>query len=170
MSTEDLGNALDEAFGERPKVAERAGVWDFVTEERKLELTELWEKAGVNRVKFENPNAIEMAVRHVLDKAGVYYIPEFLLSDMHVDIYVPECRLVIECDGDYWHTRPGVRIADSKRDAVHKSSNRRVVRLWEVDIVKDAEKALKKQLTDQCIELRGVTTCATTSNARSTLT
>ena len=162
MSIEELNDALEEAFGEQPEVAERAGVWDFVTEERRLELTELWEKAGVNRVKFENPNAIEMAVRHVLDRASVYYIPEFLISQMHVDIYVPECRLVIECDGDYWHRRRGASATDGKRDAALHGLGYRVVRLWESDVLKNAWAALLVGIEKQGIELKGVTKCVTT--------
>ena len=47
-------------------------------------------------------------VRAVLDVLAVHYVTSARIDRFIVDIYVPSRMLVIECDGAYWHTRPGM--------------------------------------------------------------
>lgn len=42
--------------------------------------------------------------------------PQFPLGPYHADFAIPDIRLDIECDGDYWHAHPETRAKDEQRD------------------------------------------------------
>ena len=85
---------------------------------------------------------IELAIRAVLDEWGVTHIDNKHYSGKECDIFIPCCNLDIECDGDYWHGRPGIGESDRKRDVFMRALGYEVIRIWEKDIRKDAEEAL----------------------------
>jgi very-short-patch-repair endonuclease len=47
------------------------------------------------------------------------------------DFYIPEFNIVIEADGDYWHSLPNRKARDEARDATLKENGITVVRLSE---------------------------------------
>jgi hypothetical protein len=55
-------------------------------------------------------------------------------------------RLVIECDGDYWHSRPERAAMDRKRDGWFRHNNYRVVRIWERDIRANVQASVRAAL------------------------
>lgn len=54
-----------------------------------------------------------------------------------VDFYLPDVKLVIECDGDYWHSREGAAEHDAQKDAALNALGVYVLRLKETEINKD---------------------------------
>ena len=60
---------------------------------------------------------LEQAVERILTALGVDFYPQYPIGIYAADFYVPSRRLVIECDGDYWHNRPETKAKDMKRDA-----------------------------------------------------
>lgn len=81
-----------------------------------------------------NPSSIEITVRALLDSIGVAYTPQASIGRFTVDILIPEKRLVIECDGSYWHGLPGVAEKDAKRDEWLRRHGYDVLRLPEAEI------------------------------------
>lgn len=84
------------------------------------------------RIYLANPSSIELMVRNALDAMGVHYVPQFPIGRYAADIYVPQRRLVIECDGTYWHEQRRER--DQRRDAYMERHGYSVLRLAERDI------------------------------------
>ncbi len=77
---------------------------------------------------------LELIVRKLLDELGVSYIPTKQLGPYFVDIYIPAKKLVVECDGAYWHGRPDMRERDRKRDGWMRKNGYKVLRLLEEEI------------------------------------
>ena len=93
---------------------------------------------------FKSP--IEAAVRRVLQLRGVPFREQFRIGPYRADFYLPARRLVIECDGAAWHTRPHQRRYDARRDAYMRRLGYRVVRLTGGEIRRSAEAAVAKAL------------------------
>jgi very-short-patch-repair endonuclease len=71
-------------------------------------------------------------VASALDAYGIAYEAQTRIGRYLADFYVPGKCLVIECDGDYWHSQ---RVAhDGKRDAFLRGQGYGVLRLSERSI------------------------------------
>lgn len=91
----------------------------------------------------------EAAGYALLDSIGVAYERQAVFKGKFTpDATVPDARLVIQFDGDYWHDRKGTstearirrRVAlDRSQDAYIRACGWRVLRLWESDLLKDPE-------------------------------
>jgi very-short-patch-repair endonuclease len=82
--------------------------------------------------KFTGPTSIERRVRETIEGFGVEVHSEFPVSRRMVfDFYIPAFNLLIECDGDYWHSKPGVKKRDTRKDAHARKMGYRVERLSE---------------------------------------
>jgi len=72
-------------------------------------------------VKYCMPNkntSIEIIIKSVLDSLNILYEQQYIIKGFVVDFYLPDYNLLIECDGDYWHSRP----EQIKRDHTRKRS------------------------------------------------
>lgn len=86
-----------------------------------------------------HPTSIERAVQAVLDELGIAYKRQKCLGHWVVDFYIPDKNLVIEAEGDYWHSLPEVVEKDARRDAWLTAHGYKVLRLAEHDIKADAQ-------------------------------
>lgn len=50
----------------------------------------------------------------------------------------------IECDGDYWHNRPGAQEKDAIKTKQLQDKGYKVFRFWEKDIHKNFEKCINQ--------------------------
>lgn len=87
----------------------------------------------------------------ILDSIGVDYIPQYVIgAKFCVDAFVPSAKLVVQFDGNYWHGHPALfptpdarqqrRMSlDRSQDAYMAASGFRVVRVWECDLLKEAD-------------------------------
>lgn len=80
------------------------------------------------------PNSIERIVQQELEESQVDFIYEQPFGKYSLDFYIPSLKLDIECDGDYWHNRPGAKEHDAKRDEFVRSKGVEVVRITETTI------------------------------------
>jgi len=53
-----------------------------------------------------------------------------------VDVYIPSRKLVIECDGEYWHANPRTIETDLRKTEMLKDAGYNVLRLWGTEIHK----------------------------------
>lgn len=95
-----------------------------------------------------NPSSIEKMIWKELDKLNISYRTQvpFANGRFIVDIYVPAQRLIIECNGDYYHNYkifPESKKRDKAFEMYAKNNGYKLIWLWEHDIRKDPEKALK---------------------------
>jgi hypothetical protein len=70
---------------------------------------------------------------------------EVLLSDrkaiglLELDIYVPHLKSAIEYDGDYWHSLPGARERDTRKDVRCSEAGIRLLRVKELEYAMNPE-------------------------------
>lgn len=95
-----------------------------------------------------SPTKLERAGYALLDDLGIKYIPQHVIGEKFcVDAFVPEHKIVIQFDGDYWHGHPlrfpipdkrqKRRMAlDLSQDAYMAACGYSVIRIWESDIKK----------------------------------
>ena len=63
------------------------------------------------------PTGIEIAIARVLDALEIEYEEQKPMGRYIVDFFVPRKNLIIECDGYYWHNKPGAKEKDERKDA-----------------------------------------------------
>jgi len=84
--------------------------------------------------------SIEVKMAEELTARGIEYIEQYNLGDKFaLDFFIPEYNIVIECDGDYWHTRPEAICRDKRKNAYVKACGFSMYRFWEREINADVE-------------------------------
>jgi very-short-patch-repair endonuclease len=83
----------------------------------------------------------------------VDFIREFAVTrTMVFDFYIASFNLLIECDGDYWHSKPGIKTRDAAKTRKALRLGYRVERMSESFIVNgDLASHLKGLLTQQSL-------------------
>lgn len=86
-----------------------------------------WLKAGHKSTKngeYLKPSSIEIKVKEQLDYFGIKYIQQKRINDgkrnYFLDFYIPSLKLVIECNGDYWHSLEDKKERDRKLEKICK--------------------------------------------------
>lgn len=97
----------------------------------------------------KKPSSLETAGNAILDALGIVYQTQVLICDKFtVDVFVPSRNLVIQWDGDYWHGYNSAKDERQKRrkrldksqDAYMRKAGYKVIRFWEHEVKKEAEK------------------------------
>lgn len=115
---------------EKRKAGQRSS-WAALTDDGKFARTEPGRVLATAASSRTRPTSIERSVASVLDALGVSYLSQVPFGKYVADFVIPERKLIIECDGDYWHSRPGIPERDRKRDDWLNAQGYTVVRLWE---------------------------------------
>lgn len=84
------------------------------------------------------PTRIEEAVRDALTAAGVEFVFQYPVGPYVADFFIPEKHLILEVDGHYWHSLPGAKERDARRDADLVTLGYRVVHIPERRIKRGA--------------------------------
>jgi very-short-patch-repair endonuclease len=79
-------------------------------------------------------SSIELMVKDVLDQLGESYHHQYGIGKFLVDFYLPERNLVIEADGEYWHSLERGKERDRRKNQYLKESQINLIRLKESDI------------------------------------
>lgn len=103
--------------------------------------------------------APEKKMSSMLDELEVKFESQKILGDFIYDFYLPDCRLFIEVDGDYFHGHPDkyainelnalqrrVKQNDVLKDKLAKGLRYGILRFWECDI-NDDEETVKRTIT-----------------------
>lgn len=99
--------------------------------------------------------------KEFLEKLGVKYEEQFYVDSIkrYYDFYLPDYKVIIEVDGDYWHSygkvyeemtptqKKNARV-DKIKDEWALSHGIPIIRIWEHDINKNPEK-VKKTLIER---------------------
>ena len=85
---------------------------------------------------------IEVAMREELSRRGISFLPNKQIGKkFNVDIFI-EPNIVIECDGDYWHSSVQAIEKDGRRDKELKELGYVIYRFWEHEIKADVSKCV----------------------------
>jgi len=83
----------------------------------------------------KEPTSIEKKVYNELKAQGVLFERQKLINGKFlVDAYIPSLNLIIEADGDYWHSLPRVMKKDKAENAYLKKCGYNLLRLPEHEI------------------------------------
>lgn len=93
--------------------------------------------AEIRRGSVRQDTSIERAVCSVLTDFGIAFDKQVPLGGFITDVCIPRNRLVIECDGDYWHSLEGNRARDERKNRWMWDEEYHLVRLRESDINAD---------------------------------
>lgn len=80
---------------------------------------------------------IEIKIKLLLASWGIPFIHQYKIGisgSGWPDFYLPNSEAVIECDGDYWHSLPGAKEKDRKKDGIRDAIGMPVLRLLGSDI------------------------------------
>lgn len=97
----------------------------------------------------KQPTSIERLMRDALDRAGIIYefqYPIYNSAGLKLyacDFAIPSARLIIECDGNYWHAQPKVIASDKRKDGYLKSHGYNVLRFTETEIKQDVNRCVQ---------------------------
>lgn len=94
--------------------------------------------ARLNQKNIPNKNtSIELKIKGVLDVNNINYVQQHKLGNLFsCDFYLPDHNLVIECDGDYWHSLPLNKKYDRKKRIYCYTQGIGILRLSERSINK----------------------------------
>jgi very-short-patch-repair endonuclease len=82
--------------------------------------------------------SIEIKMADELNSRGIEYIDQHNLGNKFaLDFFLPKYNIVIECDGNYWHTLPDVVKRDKSKNAYIKACDLSLYRFWESEINMD---------------------------------
>lgn len=109
----------------RAKMAEAARRPDVIAKQQ---------AAAKRMAHIKGGTSIERAVRAKLESSGIPFEEQKGIWRYRVDFFLPESNEVIECDGDFWHSRPEAKARDARKDIYLASLGYRVWRFWESDI------------------------------------
>lgn len=92
---------------------------------------------AINALKsgFHN-TSIERKVEKELKKYNILFVKQKPICKGHfvVDFYLPEYKLVIECNGSYWHSLPEKIKRDKELENYVFSKGKDILWLWETQI------------------------------------
>lgn len=97
-------------------------------------------KRFINLPKNVSENTkIELKVKRQFDHYGIKYFQQKPLKRGHfiIDFYLPEYQLVVECNGNYWHSRPERKKRDKELEEYVLSKGKDILWLWEHEINDD---------------------------------
>lgn len=98
-------------------------------------------------LKSKPPTGLELALSKYLDSLDIKYIPQTRMGTAIVDAYIPDLKLCIFADGEYWHNKPGAKERDKKQVEDLKEHGYNVIRLKSVNYGYDLDFGpLKKYL------------------------
>jgi len=119
---------LAKEAGYRRYVEKHGGPWKGKADDPKFR--EILFKAWQNNQKTDT--SIELKVKEYLRELGIKYVhPYYLKPKFILDFYVPSLNLIIECDGDYWHSLPKVVKRDKAKNNYLTKRGFRLLRLPE---------------------------------------
>lgn len=109
-----------------------------------------WMKPALSIQKRYSISSIEDLMCEALDSLNIKYKRQKRIGRWYADIYIFNDNLIVECNGDYWHSLPN-RIKRDKEFAEYcKEKNIRIIFIWESEIKKNPRKAFIKEVNVLC--------------------
>lgn len=115
--------------------------WDSLSEEdRKIQLDKMLNSSNKNK-RFRE-TGIELKIKEQLEMNDISYRYQYYRYDKEnkkrffFDFYLPDYKLVIEANGDYWHSLPDMIERDKLKEQFILRTNHKILWLWEHEINK----------------------------------
>ena len=122
---------------------------------KNLEFRQYMIGVRAKRVLPVKDTGIEIKIQTYLKLLGVEFFTHQYIKDIkhsyQCDIFIPSLRLVVECDGNYWHNYPMGRNIDHIRTRELIEAGYKVLRLWESEINIMTINSLKELIQEENI-------------------
>ncbi|MBU2634150.1 MAG: endonuclease domain-containing protein [Nanoarchaeota archaeon] len=131
-------------------------------DKRKQESSDRFRKLTIKRLQNNEfpffDTFIEKAMAEVLLSKGIPFVKQFNVDNRFVcDFAIPSSKIIIECDGDYWHGNPSIYnkekldkrqkmniYRDKIKDKHLKDKGWKILRFFELDIKRELSKCVEK--------------------------
>lgn len=122
-----------------------------------------WETGDIGNKKYK-PSKLEKTFANILTLLNINYSQSFYIKEIKAfyDFYLPDYNILIEVDGDFWHTNPikypngpickcqtKNSINDEKKNKWATDNGYKLLRFWENDINNDIN-VVKNILLENC--------------------
>ena len=88
---------------------------------------------------------IELAFEAQLRANKIKYLKQYNADGIAcVDFFIPKYKIIIQCDGNYWHSKEKHRQRDVDQDLRLWFKGYKVFRFWGSEINKDVKKCMRK--------------------------
>lgn len=94
-------------------------------------------------IRYTGPSTLEEKMRKILQKTGVEFEREYKFGRFRADFFIKKLKLVIECDGEYWHMREIQKDRDRRKDRYLKELGYKILRLSGHTILGSSNEELK---------------------------
>lgn len=111
-------------------------------------------QGNIKQINLKGPNRLERAGYKLLEDMNIPYESQIVIAGKFtVDTLLPDCNIIIQWDGDYWHgfraendNRPldprqlKRKNLDKSQDAYMLKCGYNILRFWEHEVYKEQEK------------------------------
>ncbi len=105
-----------------------------------------WMEMRFGHLSSAQTSSIENMVASAMDECGVVYLRQVRIGPYSADLFLPNSNVVVECDGEYWHSTGRARDRDARRDTFMAQRGHGVVRLGERAIRRNPKDCLLRGL------------------------
>jgi very-short-patch-repair endonuclease len=101
----------------------------------------------IKKLHYSMPRetSIETKIYQELERREISFAKQQVIDGLWiVDALIPGARIVIECDGEYWHSLPEMEKRDHKKDAYLRARRYQVFRFPEAAIKADVQGCVQK--------------------------
>jgi len=67
--------------------------------------------------KYQGPSSIEQMLIDELERRSIPFEFQYYIKQWAADFAFPQCKLIVEADGVYWHSLPGATERDGRKDS-----------------------------------------------------
>ena len=92
---------------------------------------------------------IERLMESALVNRNIPYLKQVPIGGIALVDFLLSNKIIIQCDGDYWHSEKKNKGRDRKQDLVLFSKGYRVYRFWGSEIKKSANDCIDKIILDE---------------------
>ena len=89
-----------------------------------------------NSMKIHNTKP-ELAVESQLKQMSVRFEKQKRIKSKQFDFYLPDYNMLIEVDGEYWHSLPKAVKNDKFKNNLAKNERYKLTRIWAEDVYKN---------------------------------
>jgi len=94
--------------------------------------------------KYRGETSIEKKIRECLERFYIKFRQEAKIGRYHADFLIENTKIIIECDGVYWHSLEYAQKRDARKNIFLKEKGYRVYRFPEEEINKSPLTCLQK--------------------------
>lgn len=118
--------------------------WRKLSQDEKEEKCRKRILAGHIATQKKHITSIEIKMKKQLQGMGWEFKQQFPMyyGRFIVDFYIPKYRMIIECNGEYWHRLPERIDRDKRLEEFAKEHGFRIIFVWENEINKNVHDAL----------------------------